>query len=1381
MEWLHTETTTSVLLPTSQSKGRKLLLKLQKVLLACATVRQRKSVSYKKDVGVSLALAGVWTMQGLSMVFRVQDQVDGYSDFQAAFSLLNYFRFDVIAVKFDWTAPFLGVMLVAVYLPVFLLAANIAMGISCKRKPLDWSIRLMISLLTALQEVLLLPFLVLMMSYLKYTFFLPNAATMSEYFSSAVPLCSLPQATICLFALPTLFVELYLSTTFLYENVFSKRSLRIYAMSNSFLQRLHLLCTFLMVLCYSLLSELREHWYRLTIALLSLFLYTLNQHQLPYYNQILNVRFAASQAILAWGVVAFYIGYWANSAGAVVSLLAFVCPAIAYLAYIHTQLSTEKSRFRSIREIQNVFQLDLKLRGLLEQFQAASKAKREEIHAQVRDLFVYGVLNLGKSPILPLLEANYYFYARKDAFLASFKLSKAHATDQTLESAFFTLKSSAKFCSNEDSPVRLYLKYLILLRQAKQLDEDFCISMLNLCSELFRTQPDAKKCEKIVEKLTANRQNTVNKYLKILEMSPENPAVLRLLGSFLQDLLKEETGRNYIFKAQTRRGSDYSRSSQFPDHCGVLVLSCCLPFPGLVALADSKACKALRLSEGDLIGKDVGFVLPKEVAKTRTEVLRKLVLLECNLEPVQTLLKVLLDSEGLIAPISVTPQVTTWANVPYLLLSFKEWSTPLVRLLLDGNWLILHHSCLSLLFSDMRLPQFRYLHIHSLLPDFLQQCKESGELLYVDTAGLRWNVTVEIMIVGKVELKLVTITKGEMISIYSSMASKGSIRDYEKKEVRFGGKAHGPHIPSIGSTVQSEALGIAHFSESRVQLKRKLTLASSIQSSVPGVKHQEVDDSNSLHRVTKRLSLLLLLCFVITIADVTGSLIYTTKLLTSLEATDVLSAYLRRNELLVELAYEARSLLLADDPAYEYDSVAISESIKLKTEELNSIIDTMKQRVDNADPVEVRVKATEQKIPSWKIIAGHIVYEQTSLLDALMRIALNALRLASSQPPYLNSTEGFYIVRNGIGETLEELNKTLTVLTKTDQADREENLTIISLLVIICFVILILPLLVLVAPQIYRLEQLQQHLWSRLYALPTEALVATRTTVQERLQDIFNCEDFPSESICTGARREAKPSAVWPVLVKKLTLYIACTLILLLLVQFSFASSLLEVAVTIPNYVYWAGQRPLWIQQGSFWSREHQLLSQPLLSYSDLVSSGSYWPRPVPRISNSTAGMDFTARVLDLGSRQYGIITTKKSSRYDNYLFRSACGALLEAECTEQVSQYGARYMVKEWRGAVLMSVNEALSKGEMAKWLRRLETQTKWARNGAFTALEFYHADSLELLDALALEVESVCITYVLCILLLYVLVYLPLIHSIRNRSLQSIFIHKALAYDCK
>ena len=52
---------------------------------------------------------------------------------------------------------------------------------------------------------------------------------------------------------------------------------------------------------------------------------------------------------------------------------------------------------------------------------------------------------------------------------------------------------------------------------------------------------------------------------------------------------------------------------------------------------------------------------------------------------------------------------------------------------------------------------------------------------------------------------------------------------------------------------------------------------------------------------------------------------------------------------------------------------------------------------------------------------------------------------------------------------------------------------------------------------------------------------------------------------------------------------------------------------------------------------------------------------------------------------------------------------------------------------------------------------------------------------DALTFEMVLVCIVYILCTLLLYVLVYLPSIHAIHRRSLQSIFIHKAFSCDCK
>ena len=1384
MEWLHTETSSSVFTETSHSSLRKFLHKVQKTLVVCASVRQRKSGSYRNDIGVSLVLGGIWTVQGLSLVFRTQDKVKGYSDFESFFTLLNCFRFDVLAVRLQWVTPFFILLLVGVYLPVVLLTVNLVLGLVCKRQPVSWTIRLMTALLALLREIMLIPFLVLMMSYLKYTFLYPNTSAMPEYFPSSTPLSSLPCALLSLFTFPTLLVELYCNATFLYENVFSKRKLRIYAMSHSLLPQIHLLFTFLLVLSYSFLSELREHWYRLSLCLLCLLLYLLTQHFLPYYNMVINARFAASQAVLVWGVITYYVGYWADSAGAMVALLVFVIPPIASLAYTHTKLSSEIGKIVNIRGVESLNQLDLKLRTLLEELESADKMGRAGIHQNIEDLLACAALKMGKSPLLPIWEANYYFYYRKDPFLATLKLTKSHITDKTLESGFYTLKSLSKFSSNEVSSVRLYLKYLMLMNQAQHLDESFCQTLLNLTAELLRAKPDAFKCQKLTSNLAQSSKKAVNKYFKLLELYPENTIVLRLLGSFLLDVMKEEAGRNYLFRAQMRRGSGYSHNSAFfSEKSGTLILSCALPSPGLISLADSKVCKVLGMAEGDLVGKEIVSVLPEDLARVGTEVLGKLVLLKYDMEPARQLLYIVLDSEGLIAPASISLDLTTWYNTPYLLMSLKEWSTPQIRLLIDPHWLILHHSSLSL-FPYLPQAQYRYLHIHSLLPDFLQQYnREEEQLEYVGSEGMRWKVKVETLSVAKMELRVVTITKGDaMLSIPSSMGDQVARNDYDRKEVRFGAKTNIINTHSNISTIHSEPMDAERISETRAQIKRKMTFTSSIQSSVQGTKRQDIQTNHRIRLVSKRLSILLLLCFVITIADVGGSLIYMTKLLSSLEATDTLRAYLRRNELLVELAYDARSLLLADDPAYEYDSAAICENMKAEIAELNAIIDLMKQRVDTADPAEIRSKAITQAIPSWKLIAGHITYEQTSLLDGLMRMSLAALRLTSSQPPYMNSSDGFYVVRNAVGETLEELNKTLSVLTEKDQEDREEQLTIISILVIICFIIIIIPLLVLVAPQIYRLEQLQQELWTHLYTLPKEAVVSMRTTVQDRLQDTFTYEDYSGETVQIKENKaSSKPTAVWITLVKKLSVYIVCTLVLLFVVQFSFAKSLGEVAVTIPNYTYWAGIRPQSIQEGSFWARELQLMSKSHLSYFDFVSSGSYWPHPLPRITNSTASLDFTARILDNGSSKYGIITPKKSDSYTSYLFQSACGALQDPACFDVASQYGARYMVKDWKSTVLSSIRTTIPAGEMGKWLRKLEKEKNWARNGAQMALTFYYSDSLILLDALAIQIECVCAVYMACVLLLYFLLYLPSIRSIRDHCLQSIFIHKVLSQDSK
>ena len=443
-----------------QGSLQKRLQKLYTALIAAFSRHSKQSKAYRTQVCLSLCLSFVAAMQGMSLVLVRSDAIAEYEEMKKVFALVNYVRVDTLAVDLGVEYEFFYVLLAIVYAPIGILAVNVGLLLSCKKKPHWLLVKAMSLLLTLIEQVLLLPMLIMMLSCIKYTYF-SSSNSMFEYGNSQNVLRSDGLAFISLLTIPLLMGLLYINSYFFYENVYAKRRKFVSAMRDSFAHRMDLLTRLGTALCYSVLSEMSQIWYRLGVLFLCATMVFMYTARLPYYNAVINVGYASRKVLIAWSVVAYFIGWSTDSASCIVILILFVSPVIVLLNYDRT---VEKLRVVGRTPVDSLvtdYQVELKLRTMLEAWEA--KESPEATCTAIEQLFDFATRNFPKSPLLPIWEAQYYHYYKRNTALALLKLSKLHTSDNHFEAQFLANTLEAKLSALEVLPERLYFRYLKLL------------------------------------------------------------------------------------------------------------------------------------------------------------------------------------------------------------------------------------------------------------------------------------------------------------------------------------------------------------------------------------------------------------------------------------------------------------------------------------------------------------------------------------------------------------------------------------------------------------------------------------------------------------------------------------------------------------------------------------------------------------------------------------------------------------------------------------------------------------------------------------------------------------------------------------------------------
>lgn len=180
MESLYEDEDETEELHRARGSLQKLLGKLRKALIVAFSSNSKQSNAYRTRICLSICLACLATLQGMSLILTCRDTMAEYADMENLFALVNYVRVDALAVDLGVEYSFFYVLLAVIYTPVGILVVNLGTFLYWRKKPYWLLVKLMHLLLTGIEQVLLLPALISMVSFIKYTYF-SSSATMFEY------------------------------------------------------------------------------------------------------------------------------------------------------------------------------------------------------------------------------------------------------------------------------------------------------------------------------------------------------------------------------------------------------------------------------------------------------------------------------------------------------------------------------------------------------------------------------------------------------------------------------------------------------------------------------------------------------------------------------------------------------------------------------------------------------------------------------------------------------------------------------------------------------------------------------------------------------------------------------------------------------------------------------------------------------------------------------------------------------------------------------------------------------------------------------------------------------------------------------------------------
>ena len=367
-------------------------------------------------------------------------------------------------------------------------------------------------------------------------------------------------------------------------------------------------------------------------------------------------------------------------------------------------------------------------------------------------------------------------------------------------------------------------------------------------------------------------------------------------------------------------------------------------------------------------------------------------------------------------------------------------------------------------------------------------------------------------------------------------------------------------------------------------------------------------------------------------------------------------------------------------------------------------------------------------VPIWEQHSDSLAFSKVPLFDAMSKIVSAASVLVTAPTVNFTLPEALYILRNGMGETMDFLNSSTFAYVAMEleiSGFIMEKLTLATLLVSIVLLGMGLAVgmyLVLV------LERGNAQVWSLLYRSSSSTLIQRYQLLAARVTELSGVEERESQGAETG-RRQSKGQRLggWVVLLLVIQAVGSVAFVTALAMQMdAYVSS--SLSSKIP-YMNWAGMRR-WLSAYNYvWLREFYLAQSSLFDYYQVNPTNQLVPDAGDFSQNLTNLYHLVESTLVYGSTMALIKDTSISTRHFDLLFSSPCSQLpAVANCTSSFLSKGLHYAQRAYV-LDLRTVQDLLLSHQSVSWtdVQAVTKRGKTVGQGFAQAAIVYDEDGTE------------------------------------------------------
>lgn len=358
-------------------------------------------------------------------------------------------------------------------------------------------------------------------------------------------------------------------------------------------------------------------------------------------------------------------------------------------------------------------------------------------------------------------------------------------------------------------------------------------------------------------------------------------------------------------------------------------------------------------------------------------------------------------------------------------------------------------------------------------------------------------------------------------------------------------------------------------------------------------------------------------------------------------------------------------------------------------------------------------KYIAESISVWLLEGKNVREIKANLFDATSNLVLQAFLLqeelappntsAAPLPVTYKNRRVFYLYRNGMGETLDYLNRSTKFYVRAALSDLENQRLISIMLIVVSVILLLFCAGFAIIPTIKTLESSKKEVWEIFFEIPRYVCRIMKGKCNDRLQLLNEASNIEMEEVNPDGehedehqaeeagqtrksdgkskedKKETKKKKVVEgrrilaydprqrkIIVLKLFCFFVISLVYFYLIYYTGFEAAGQILKEEPNTIDWASRRRQLSRSVNHWVTESLLENVTTHGYKYIVPKGQQVGSPSRKATVVINELEYVENSLIFGNDEAGLtFSNLRGSEHDTLLFTDACIAPISRNQTD--------------------------------------------------------------------------------------------------------------------